>query len=114
MSSEIKQTIKELWKAGLKKEAKALLRIARGMTNDEQRRHINIFADALHDQGLGPEAHLQVDPKTKIVTFQADGFSLVQFPEFLDRLLQTVNQSGNYKLRDVKRGPHTIVRISIG
>lgn len=107
----------DLLRHGLVAEAETLVEAASGMSSDTQAQQMRFFSRALSQAGGGiDETTLNLDPKKGIMSFQADGMSVIKFPRFLERFLHTLNRVGNktYSLARVRRGYHTVVEINIG
>jgi len=104
MSPEVKKLATDLWHAGCKKEARALLRLARGVSADERDLQFRIFNQILDGLGMG-ETNLTVDQKSGLASFDVSDMSIVQFPKFLERLMRNLQTSGTrkYKLDHIDR-----------
>lgn len=117
MSSELKNLVKEMWKAGLKKEAKALaqIKVARGMSNDDRDLQFRIFNKVLSNLGVGDQSNLFIDMKKSQAVFDVSDMGLTEFPRFLERLLRQLAEIGtkDYKLDRVDRKDPTRVYIKI-
>ncbi len=101
---EAKALIADLWKAGHKSEARAIMRLARGMNHDERNLQFKIFNDVLNDMGVR-EPRLDVDAKKSMASFFVHGMSIVEFPRFLERLMRNLYENGTrkYKLDHIDR-----------
>jgi len=115
MSSETKTLISDLWKAGFKKEARAIFRMARkGIAGKEAELQTRIFSRVLDSMGLR-EPNLQVDSDTGLVSFSVEDMGIVEFPRFLERLFLRLRDQGtrNYKLDRVERTDPTRVFVKL-
>lgn len=107
MNTEVKGLVRDLLKSGFKKEAKALLdqvRTAKGISNEERDLQFRIFNKVLNRLGRR-ETNLVIDMKKGVARFDVDNMGLIEFPRFLERLLQDLGEIGtrHYKLDRVDR-----------
>lgn len=93
---EAKTLIADLWKAGLKDEARSVLRIARGVSQDDRNLQFKIFNDVLNDVGL-QDPRLDIDAKKGQASFYVHNMSILEFPRFLERLMRKLAESGTRK-----------------
>jgi len=96
MNSELKESIRDLWKSGLKKEARELYRIAKSLTDDDRNLQERIFSSVLSSFNLS-NPRLFIDQKKGIASFIASDMTLTGFPRFLERLLSRLNDEGTRK-----------------
>lgn len=102
---ETKTLIADLWKAGFKKEARAVFHMARkGVSGKEMELQMRIFSRVLDSLGIR-EPDLRMEPNTGLISFEASDMGIVEFPRFLERLLLRLNDEGTrkYKLDHVNR-----------
>jgi len=102
---EAKTLVAELWRAGHKDEARALVRLARGLSQDDRNLQFKIFNDILNDMGVA-DARLNVDAKKGMASFYVNGMSMVEFPRFLERFMRNLYENGTshkYKLDHIDR-----------
>lgn len=101
---EAKALIAELWQSGHKDEARALLRVARGISQEDRNLQFKIFNDALNDMGV-QDPRLMVDAKRGMASFYIHGMSIVEFPRFLERFMRNLFENGTrkYKLDHIDR-----------
>jgi len=115
--SELEDLVVDLIKNGYVQEADALVEAAGGMSEEAQDKQHRFFSKAVSDSGeYVNDKHVSIDPKKRVISFRADGISVIKFPRFLTRLLHSLNSVGNttYYLGKVRRSGHTTVEIHIG
>ena len=115
----VDDVIIDMLKQGFVSEAEILVEAATatGMSSDTQAQQTRFFSSALSRSGGDvDETTLTLDPKRRVMSFVADGMSVIKFPSFLEKFLKTLNRVGNtrYSLGKVRRGRHTVVEINIG
>lgn len=101
---EAKALVADLWKSGHKAEAKALVRLARGVSEDDKDLQYKVFNDLLNDMGVS-DPRLNIDSKKSLASFYVNGLSIVEFPRFLERFMRHLFENGTrkYKLDHIDR-----------
>ena len=113
-NQEALELAKDLWAKGHKKEARALLKMAK-MNGETQELQTYFFEKVLGNLGIDLNS-LELDPIRRIMSFDAEGFNFTTLGPFIERVLRSLNRVGNtsYELEKVRRGGTTVIEIKIG